>query len=303
MNNKFYNATWFMWLTLIFFAPLGIFLMWKNKRFSLQTRKVLSVVFSVWLIFALAIGNSNNDNNYKTAVTQADKYFSDGDFSDAKKEYQTALSYKNDNSIEEKIALCSKLDESSLNYNDGEKYFEQKDYLHAYNSFKLVIVEDTKRYDNAQSKASESKKLYIDGELTEANNDASKSDYDHALKHINNVLSVNKDDVQAVKLKGDYQTVLNTKVEEQKRKDAEAKAQAEALAKAQAESAKQASQQIVSAPSTQVDNQSITVYVTKTGSKYHRDGCQYLRQSRIPISLDNAHAQGYGPCSKCNPPN
>ncbi len=28
-----------------------------------------------------------------------------------------------------------------------------------------------------------------------------------------------------------------------------------------------------------------TVYITRTGAKYHRDGCQYLRRSRIPISL------------------
>jgi hypothetical protein len=27
------------------------------------------------------------------------------------------------------------------------------------------------------------------------------------------------------------------------------------------------------------------VYVTRTGGKYHRAGCQYLRQSRIPMAL------------------
>lgn len=48
--------------------------------------------------------------------------------------------------------------------------------------------------------------------------------------------------------------------------------------------------------------QTVTVYVTNTGSKYHSNGCQYLRKSCIPISLDKAKAQGYGPCSKCGPP-
>ena len=28
-----------------------------------------------------------------------------------------------------------------------------------------------------------------------------------------------------------------------------------------------------------------TVYVTKTGSKYHNDGCRYLSQSKISIDL------------------
>jgi len=47
----------------------------------------------------------------------------------------------------------------------------------------------------------------------------------------------------------------------------------------------------------------VTVYVTRTGKKYHRDGCRYLSKSRIPISLSEAKGEGYGPCSVCNPPN
>jgi len=45
-----------------------------------------------------------------------------------------------------------------------------------------------------------------------------------------------------------------------------------------------------------------TVYITKTGEKYHRAGCRYLSQSSIPIKLSDAIAQGYTPCSVCNPP-
>lgn len=42
-----------------------------------------------------------------------------------------------------------------------------------------------------------------------------------------------------------------------------------------------------------------TVYITSTGSKYHKYGCQYLSQSRIPIPLTEAKNQGYTACSKC----
>ena len=45
-----------------------------------------------------------------------------------------------------------------------------------------------------------------------------------------------------------------------------------------------------------------TVYITKTGNKYHRGDCSYLRQSKIAISLSEAKAEGYTPCSRCNPP-
>ena len=44
------------------------------------------------------------------------------------------------------------------------------------------------------------------------------------------------------------------------------------------------------------------VYITKTGSKYHRAGCRYLSRSCIPIKRSVAIAQGYTPCSVCNPP-
>lgn len=54
----------------------------------------------------------------------------------------------------------------------------------------------------------------------------------------------------------------------------------------------------VKQPSYSTSSQSTTVYVTKTGSKYHRSGCSYLK-SKIAISLSNARAQGYTACSRC----
>ena len=44
------------------------------------------------------------------------------------------------------------------------------------------------------------------------------------------------------------------------------------------------------------------VYITATGECYHRAGCRYLSHSKIPISLKAAKAQGYRPCSVCDPP-
>jgi uncharacterized membrane protein YhiD involved in acid resistance len=45
-----------------------------------------------------------------------------------------------------------------------------------------------------------------------------------------------------------------------------------------------------------------TVYVTKTGKKYHTATCRYLAKSKIPMSLKDAKAKGYTPCSVCKPP-
>jgi len=44
-----------------------------------------------------------------------------------------------------------------------------------------------------------------------------------------------------------------------------------------------------------------TVYITNTGTKYHRAGCRYLSSSSIPISKAEAIARGLTPCSVCNP--
>jgi competence protein ComEC len=44
------------------------------------------------------------------------------------------------------------------------------------------------------------------------------------------------------------------------------------------------------------------LYVTATGECYHRAGCRYLAHSKIPITLKEAKAQGYRPCSVCKPP-
>jgi hypothetical protein len=42
------------------------------------------------------------------------------------------------------------------------------------------------------------------------------------------------------------------------------------------------------------------VYVTRTGTKYHREGCRFLARSQIPIALKNVGSRT--PCSVCNPP-
>lgn len=54
-------------------------------------------------------------------------------------------------------------------------------------------------------------------------------------------------------------------------------------------------------PSPEEPGETGQVYVTRTGKKYHVDGCRSLSKSKIPISLAEAK-QKYSPCSRCNPP-
>ena len=52
---------------------------------------------------------------------------------------------------------------------------------------------------------------------------------------------------------------------------------------------------------TQESTQSVTVYITKSGEKYHRDGCRFLKSSKIPVLLAELDTELYSPCTVCNP--
>jgi len=44
-----------------------------------------------------------------------------------------------------------------------------------------------------------------------------------------------------------------------------------------------------------------TVYRTKSGDKYHRDGCRYLKKSKLPLTRTEAESFGLSPCKVCKP--
>lgn len=87
--------------------------------------------------------------------------------------------------------------------------------------------------------------------------------------------------------------------EERARAEAEAQAQAEAEAAARAQAEAEARAQEEAQRQQETTEQ--TVYITDTGEKYHRYGCQYLRESCHPISLSTAQNLGYTPCKRCKP--
>lgn len=44
-----------------------------------------------------------------------------------------------------------------------------------------------------------------------------------------------------------------------------------------------------------------TVYVTKTGKKYHKEDCRYLKYSKYAVSLQEAKDKYYTACLVCKP--
>lgn len=97
---------------------------------------------------------------------------------------------------------------------------------------------------------------------------------------------------------GDDSTAARLELALDAEKIDQAKAEKEAAAAA-AEAARQA--EAAKAQAAAAAANEYTVYVANTGSKYHRSGCQYLKKSQNAISISSAKAQGYTPCSRCNP--
>lgn len=44
-----------------------------------------------------------------------------------------------------------------------------------------------------------------------------------------------------------------------------------------------------------------TVYITSSGTKYHRDGCRFLDRSGVEVNVERAIDLGYEPCGVCRP--
>lgn len=72
---KFYNKNWFIVLALIFFVPLGLFLMWKQKSFNKNTRIIVTIIIAVFIIVVASQGGTNTatptQSNTKKTVEQS----------------------------------------------------------------------------------------------------------------------------------------------------------------------------------------------------------------------------------------
>lgn len=96
---------------------------------------------------------------------------------------------------------------------------------------------------------------------------------------------------------------LNLKVEEQNKEAEESKESKESTSQNSKGNTTQTNDKIsstnVKEPEVVQNTNTSIVYITKTGKKYHKDGCSYLKNSKIEISLDKAINDGYTACSKC----
>ena len=79
-SNKFYTKAWFMWVLLIFFSPVGIFLMWKfHPEMKKNTKIILTAVLAILFLIVAFGGNSdetttsNGNSNTNTNTNTVSK--------------------------------------------------------------------------------------------------------------------------------------------------------------------------------------------------------------------------------------
>lgn len=206
-----------------------------KKRFRIKPAYL--IVIACEIVCALVLIFIHHE--YLANIKQAEQFFISEKYSDAAQFYKAALSYREDPNLQTKCDLCMKLATSYDSYNMAVDYLNKKDYLGAYNSFKLVVPEDTKRYANAQTKIPECRKLFIDNQMENAKDSYANGDYRSAVINIGNVFLVDQNNAEAKQLQVVYNDALDKKNEaDQKAAEAAAQKAREQQAAEEAQAAK-----------------------------------------------------------------
>ncbi|HEY5587871.1 MAG TPA: hypothetical protein VIK86_02830 [Candidatus Paceibacterota bacterium] len=159
----------------------------------------------------------SNNKNYNLNINEAQNNIKVEKFSEAIEDYQTALTYKADSSVNSKIKLCSELQSSLKQFSNGTDLQNKKDFLGAYNAFKSVVPQDKKRFEIAKGKIIECFNSYSRDVFLQSKDFASKLDYQGALDHVNLVLNIDANNEKAKLLSAQYQASLQKKIDDDKR--------------------------------------------------------------------------------------
>ena len=123
---KWYKKAWFTWLMLVFIPPVGIFLLWKYRTFSIKAKSILSIIFLVWFISVGSTGSDKNNNNTQTSTPATQEVRLSNEAKDIQKE--TKLTNEQSENVANILKQCG-FDEFKIKYdstldnigNKGEK--------------------------------------------------------------------------------------------------------------------------------------------------------------------------------------
>ncbi len=100
-NFPFYTKNWFVLIMLFFFAPLGIFLLWRRKKWSKALKIILTAMSMLWFLFVIFAdypyapesGTSDTTDSFITEQTENNEIYSKVTVTEIETESDTSKLY------------------------------------------------------------------------------------------------------------------------------------------------------------------------------------------------------------------
>ncbi len=132
-------------------------------------------------------------------------------------------------------------------------------------------------------------------------------DSNKTIKDLNTKLNIKDDDIKSLEKVNQSLLDEKTKLEEENKKletenktlETEKQTLNQEIEQIKSSKINNSSSSKSSSITSNTNTNSEIVYITSTGTKYHRDGCSYLKKSKIQTTLSSAQSRGYTPCSRC----
>lgn len=121
---KFYERTWFVIIMLIFFFPLGLFLMWKFKDWTKGVKWIVTVIVVLVAIIGFATDENDGEEKKQETNTSTDSKEHNKDSKDDKKEKAEKTESK-ENNEDKKSSEKEKNEDITHKKQDGYDVYER----------------------------------------------------------------------------------------------------------------------------------------------------------------------------------
>jgi tetratricopeptide (TPR) repeat protein len=189
---------------------------------SIKNHKIACLISSIVLILVIFVitNFAIKYQAYNVLLNQANEAMQEEKYDEAISLFGKLLEQKKNANIEQSLQLAKQMYEDQKIYNDATAMMQAHKYLDAIEQFSKSI-----QYKDSQIKRDECISLYVSDNIKKAQAEASSSNYDSAIKLLDESLQIDKNNAMVQDLKTSY---LNS-IKQQN--EAEEKAKAEQIAK------------------------------------------------------------------------
>lgn len=177
-------------------------------------KKLMLPITTVLLISAsLVFFNYRKSLKCKYYTEKGNIYLSQKNYSSALDSYETALSYKNNSSIKEKISTATQLKDELIKYNSAISLMDSKEYDKAVEIFKSIS-----QIEGVNDKINECISLKCSEKIVQAKDYMAKGDFQQAKIILQEVISLDSENTEAKDLMKSCDENIQGKIQEEKRK-------------------------------------------------------------------------------------